>query len=460
MPPAFVKRMKTQLGNEYEDFVTALNAGGPTSVRINTKKLTLPKLPPVKWHPQGFYLDHRPTFAEDPLWHAGGYYVQEASSMAIREAIRQHIPLEEPLRALDLCGAPGGKSTTLLDVLGPNSLLVANEVVKSRAHVLAENITKWGSPNTVVTHNDPAIFQQLPHFFDLLLVDAPCSGEGLFRKDPNARSEWSTEHVTHCSLRQQRILGDVWDSLAPGGWMIYSTCTYNHEENEEVLRWLCHTKGATTLPIQFPQHQRVSPTQDPHLHAYRFYPHATQGEGFFMSILRKDGDREVLTAPKMKKPKLSLASRAVLDEIVEWWSPPGQADGFWQGDTFVGFAKEFLPWLDVLSRKVYILQAGTPLWERTKKKPTPTVGLGLSPYLVKDNFHHVSLSLEQALSFLRKEDIHEPEWPIGWVLASFQGVSIGWLKVMPNRANNYWPTHWRFRSALSSNIGWSLAQHL
>ncbi|MEO6758980.1 MAG: RsmB/NOP family class I SAM-dependent RNA methyltransferase, partial [Saprospiraceae bacterium] len=241
LPPPFERQMQVLLGAAWPNFAAALGTPAPVSIRLNpAKHLPEPLLPTeaaVPWHPQGRYLAERPVFTLDPGFHAGGYYVQEASSMFLYEALRQTVDFSKKLNVLDLCAAPGGKSTLLADLVGPDSLLVANELIRSRVNSLRENLEKWGAPNVAVTSGEAGDFAGLEGFFDLIVADAPCSGEGLFRKDPAAMGEWSPAAVELCSLRQQRILSEVLPALAPGGILVYSTCTYNTAENEAQVEW-------------------------------------------------------------------------------------------------------------------------------------------------------------------------------------------------------------------------------
>ena len=282
-PPEFVNGLTERLGADRAEKVLSALAGEPAvSVRVNPFKMTLAALrdhfgplagDPVGWAPEeGFYLNDRPSFTLDPLFHAGAYYVQEASSMYVGSLFEQAVREmggRGGLRVLDLCAAPGGKTTQLLSHLDPTSLLVANEVVPARATVLAENVARWGCSNVAVTSSDPAAFTALKDFFDFVLVDAPCSGEGMFRKDPRAVAEWSSDTVRLCAARQRRILADVWPALRPGGFLVYSTCTFNPFENEENVDWLCSTFDAACLS------QR------------HFYPGEERGEGFFAALVHK-----------------------------------------------------------------------------------------------------------------------------------------------------------------------------
>ena len=283
-PADFINVLRESAGPQRAERVLAALAAEPeVSVRVNPFKLTLAALrehfgpnagDPVAWAPEeGFYLRERPTFTLDPLFHAGAYYVQEASSMYVGvlfdKAVAQ-LGRTSGLRVLDLCAAPGGKSTQLLSHLDDTSFLVANEVVPSRATVLAENIARWGCSNVAVTNSDPSAFTALRGYFDLAVVDAPCSGEGMFRKDERAVAEWSRDNVRLCAARQRRILGDVWPSITPGGFLIYSTCTFNRMEDEENVAWICEELGGTCLEMR------------------HFWPGEDRGEGFFASLIRKE----------------------------------------------------------------------------------------------------------------------------------------------------------------------------
>ena len=285
-PAEFINDLRDSLGMERADrLLAALSAEPEVSVRVNPDKLSLSALrehfgvlvgDPVLWAAdEAFYLTERPSFTLDPLFHAGAYYVQEASSMYVGKLFERAKAIlgKEDLRVLDLCAAPGGKTTQLLSHLDDTSLLVANEVVPSRATILAENVARWGRSNVAVTQSDPAAFGALHGFFDIAVVDAPCSGEGMFRKDERAVAEWSPANVQLCAARQRRILADFWPSLRPGGFLIYSTCTFNRQEDEDNVDWICRELGAERLDMR------------------HFYPGEDRGEGFFAALLRKEEGR-------------------------------------------------------------------------------------------------------------------------------------------------------------------------
>ena len=283
LPPIFIERTKAILKEEYPAFENALQQLAPTSIRINDKMDYMPSAEKVAWCDKGYYLNERPLFTADPLFHAGVYYVQEASSMFLSQVVEQHFPDADTV--LDLCAAPGGKSTLLSQYLHRNCLLVSNEIVRNRAYILAENLAKWGNQNTLVTNNDPADFSALNNFFDAVVVDAPCSGEGMFRKDAGAIDEWSLSNVELCAERQKKILTDVWDALKPEGILVYSTCTYNREENEDNVAWMCRELDAELLKVDLHGNENIVESD----FGYRFFPHRTKGEGFFIAVVRKNG---------------------------------------------------------------------------------------------------------------------------------------------------------------------------
>lgn len=294
LPSEFIEQTRQLMGEaECNALCRALQADEPVSIRTNTGKNAPapPQAHPVPWTDNGFYLNRRPAFTFDPLFHAGFYYVQEAASMFIAQAVRRYV--NRPVVMLDLCAAPGGKSTLVRNCLPQGSLLVANEVMRARSQVLAENLIKWGNPEVIVTNNDPADFSRLEERFDVILTDVPCSGEGMFRKDDRAISEWSSEGVELCWKRQRRIVADIWPCLKQGGILIYSTCTFNREENEDNVAWIASTLGAEVLPVDTETEWGITGNlTGEDFPVYRFLPHHTSGEGLFVAVLRKKPDSE------------------------------------------------------------------------------------------------------------------------------------------------------------------------
>lgn len=259
LPNALLESLQHLTGFDEDAFIAAHEAEKQmTSVRFNPAKtvdqdfIKMDLTKNIPWSTNGIYLSKRPSFTLDPLFHAGAYYVQEASSMFLEEVIKQTVNLSAQIKVLDLCAAPGGKSTLLQSLISKESFLVSNEVIKSRVNILSENITKWGASNVLVTNNDPKDFQRLPAYFDVIVVDAPCSGSGLFRKDNEAISEWSPQNVALCCQRQQRILADIKDSLKPGGILIYSTCSYSQSENEDIVSWLVNENRFQSVELSIP----------------------------------------------------------------------------------------------------------------------------------------------------------------------------------------------------------------
>ncbi|MBR5638690.1 MAG: RsmB/NOP family class I SAM-dependent RNA methyltransferase, partial [Muribaculaceae bacterium] len=247
----FIRRINNLLlSDEARAMLQSIESGEPViSVRFNDAKGFVPPaaLEMVPWCATGAYLSERPQFTFDPHFHAGSYYVQDASSMFIYHVIKKLI--SKPVNHLDLCAAPGGKTTAALQALPQGSVVVANEIVTPRAQVLRENIIKWGLDNCLVTNDSPKTLGRLENVFDIIAADVPCSGEGMFRKDEEAVSQWSPQLVAQCAARQREILRDIWPALKPGGLLIYSTCTYNLDENEHMAHYIANEMGANFVEV-------------------------------------------------------------------------------------------------------------------------------------------------------------------------------------------------------------------
>lgn len=440
LPENFVERTKKVLGDEYVLFESKLNTASPTSIRLNTKTvMQSQQLKNVSWCDSGFYLDERPLFTADPLLHGGAYYVQEASSMFLCQAVRQCFPNAE--RVLDLCAAPGGKSTLLAQYLTDECLLVSNEIVRQRAQILNENITKWGNPNVVVTNNEAFDFSRLTHFFDAIVVDAPCSGEGMFRKDPNAVNEWSVENVMNCVVRQQNILSDCWDALKPGGVLVYSTCTYNYEENEENVDWICNELGAERIKLVV-ENDDIVATQG----GYRFYPHRIEGEGFFMSVLRK---QDGIYAPAKLKVQQDKNTKKIDCNLLPYRLLQSDVYSYFSIDSKIfAFKTAFLNELLFIRSHFRCLTIGIEMFEVKGKDLIPAAQLALSKALDVNSCQCVELDYETAISYLKREAICLPDAGIGYLLLTYNGLALGWVKNIGNRCNNLYPQHWRIRMNL------------
>ena len=442
----FVNRTEALFGKElYARFAQALDVEPVVSIRYNEQKLApVDELKMVPWASLGRYLSSRPVFTADPLFHAGCYYVQEASSMFVEQVVKQYV--HAPVRALDLCAAPGGKSTHLLSLLPNGSMLVSNEPMPLRAQILAENVAKWGNPSSVVTKNMPADFARFNDFFDFMLVDAPCSGEGMFRKEPKAVEQWSVSNVEMCARRQKDILSDVWPSLRPGGLLVYSTCTYNSEENEQNVRWIVDELGAEVLELNVSSDWGVtgSLTKDKQP-VYRFIPGATEGEGFFLAVLRKNGDG---TLAQPRQQRLQQASAKIKGEVEKYLMSPELFEFVQNGDVVTAMPKEHAAAMVALQQKMHVLHCGVPVATIKNNKLLPIHSLAMSISLRKEAFNVVDLELEQALMYLHRETLTLPSQPIGYLLLTYNNVPIGFVKNIGNRANNLYPAEWRIRKNL------------
>jgi NOL1/NOP2/sun family putative RNA methylase len=419
-----------------------------TSIRFNPAKLSIDNCQlkiddKVPWSSQGYYLKERPSFTFDPLFHAGLYYVQEASSMFLEQALKQTLGLDKPLRVLDLCAAPGGKSTLIQSLISKESLLVSNEVIKSRAAVLEENIIKWGAANTVITNNDPGKFAGLENYFDAIVIDAPCSGSGLFRRDPEAINEWSENNVQLCSQRQQRIIAAVWPALKQDGILIYSTCSYSEEEDEAILDWMMEGLEAEGIRLKAEPEWNIIETisQKQHAYGYRFYPDKVKGEGFFIAALqKKDGD--TFNGMKSKKSGLEKISKAEEALVKPWLGEDMDMVLFKQQDDILALPSCFQNDIPILQSALYIKKAGTRLGKLAGKDLIPDPQLALSTINSK-NIVSIPLNREQAIQYLRKDEVQVSTGHKGWALVNYEGHSLGWIKVLPGRINNYYPKEWR-----------------
>ena len=446
LPPKFEDFIRPQLGNEYPQFLASLEEPPPVSIRVHPiKNIRSEKHQPVPWTAYGRYLESRPVFTLDPLFHAGSYYVQEASSMFLEQALRQSVDLKESLNALDLCAAPGGKSTHILSLLNRDSLLVSNETIRSRAVILSENVQKWGYPNSVVTNNDPADFKKLRGFFDVIVVDAPCSGEGLFRKEPEAINEWSPENVQLCAARQKRIVADVWDALREDGTFIYCTCTFNSLENEDNLRWLAANNEVESVRLKIDPAWGVEEADANGLFGYRFFPHKVNGEGFFIAVLKKGRAKEQSVFRVKGKKSIATPLRTVRERLAPWIQ--GEANFFQFNDLVFYTPSSKAAEIEFLLQSLRIMYAGTNVATVKHDKLVPQHAMALSVELNKDNFLQWSVTEEDALKYLRRDTLHLPGAPVGFTLLTCGELPLGWVNVLVNRVNNMYPIEWKIRMA-------------
>jgi 16S rRNA C967 or C1407 C5-methylase (RsmB/RsmF family)/NOL1/NOP2/fmu family ribosome biogenesis protein len=442
-PEGFIKRIKNQEYIDTETLLRALEDPSPVSIRINPSKLNKRPLnsEPVPWCETGYYLPRRPSYTFDPLFHSGCYYPQEASGMFLEQVFLQKIGKRENIRILDLCGAPGGKSTHLSSLIGRNGLLVSNEVIRSRAMVLMENISKWGVSNTLVTQNDPSALGKLTGYFDVVFVDAPCSGEGMFRDDV-ARREWSEKNAMLCSERQKRILMDIWPSLKENGILIYSTCTFNPGENEDNIKWLIEKQKAETERLDITGFSGIKEIDYRGVSGYGFYPDTIRGEGFFLSVMRKmekSGKNHINST----RNKILKAGREDIKIAVEWTL-------FHEGPIVrIGDDIYKLPVstdeFGYLSQNLRIIMPGTWICSVRKKDFLPSHELALSDGLKKEAFPVRELDYSNAIAYLKRENIKVQDLPGGWFITAFNGIPLGFAKNLGTRINNYYPVKRRIR---------------
>ena len=411
LPQEFIQYTANLFGSQrWERFEQSFVQETAVSVRFNPWKakgeVLFPQAEPVPWCEGGFWLKERPLFTRDPRFHAGVYYVQEAGSLFLDHVLRHWIT--GPVSALDLCAAPGGKSTLMRAALPAGSVLVSNEIDRRRANILLENILKQGHPGVLVTHNAPKDFAKTNLLFDVILTDVPCSGEGLFRRDPAAISEWSAQNVYFCAERQRQILRDIWPCLKDGGLLIYSTCTFNTHENEENVRWIAEELGADLLAVPVRPEWQITESllagwKQP---VYRFIPGTTRSEGLFMAVLRKKGEnRAFATLPASLRTQV----------------------------------KKY-PLL-------HLLYDGQPAFEAKGREQIPSIAQALSLTTEETSFPRAELSLDAALRYLHREALVLPAGtPRGFVLVTYQGYPLGFVKNLGDRANNLYPKPWAIRS--------------
>jgi NOL1/NOP2/sun family putative RNA methylase len=451
LPKELLDKLEDVQGFNRKNFVYAHETQSATSIRFNIEKLnrfasgeiTHPDFilkEKVPWCEYGFYLEERPSFTLDPLLHAGTYYVQEASSMFLFEVLKQTCN-DNNKKVLDLCAAPGGKSSLLASYF-KNSLIVSNEIIKQRANILYENLTKWGTPNMVITNNNAADFQRLKNYFDVIVVDAPCSGSGLFRKDANAIEEWSEENVNLCSQRQQRILADVYSALKQDGILIYSTCSYSKEEDENILDWLKNNFDVDIIQLKLKDEWKgIVETQSSKHKAfgYRFWPDKIKGEGFFIAAFKKnDGGFFNIKQGKNILDKTPVKQLAVASSYIEnddWFF-------FNHGQNIKVINNKWKDDVSLLSKNLFIRKAGINLGEIIRDELIPHHELALST-IIKNTIQKAELNKQEALHYLRKRDIYFESNQKGWTLSTYNNYPLGWLKFLHNRVNNYYPTNWR-----------------
>ncbi len=440
-PEAFEERIKKQFPQAAGSFLESLSLDACTGIRVNPSKFQVEtKNERVAWCTGGYFLEERPLFALDPLWHAGAYYVQEASSMFLEQVFRQ-TGTGHPRLVLDLCAAPGGKSTHLASLIGPNDLLVANEVISTRVPVLIENLTKWGYPNVLVSSSDPKQFGNAGAFADVLVVDAPCSGEGLFRRDPEAAKEWSTENTALCAMRQRRILAGSLGCLKTGGYLIYSTCTFNPAENEENLDWLRSQDSYVSVRVPLDPEWQVEELEYRGIYGYRFLPHKVSGEGFFIALLQKQEESPAFRFPSKFRNRLQKPAILPVNQLRH----PASMKFFQHHDQLKFIPSLWEKEILYLLETIHVVKAGTTAGQLMRNELLPDHELAMSVELKPEAFSIRDLPAEEALKYLAREPFGQGQNGETWQLVSFRGTPLGFVKNIGNRFNNYYPKAWRLR---------------
>ena len=446
VPEEFIKRIHTQKNINEEALLKSLTEPSPVSIRTNPAKWKL--IPSdaenIQWSRNGYYLKYRPSFTLDPLFHSGCYYPQEASSMFLEQVIRQTTDLPGNYRVLDLCAAPGGKSTHLSEIIGPDNLLVANEAIRARAAILSETITKWGCGNTLVTQNDPSALGRLTGYFDIIVIDAPCSGEGMFRSDI-AVNEWSVGNTIHCAERQKRIVMDVWPALKQNGILVYSTCTFNPGENEENIKWLTEKNDAESIRLDLKDFDGITEIDFEGIYGYGFYPGKIRGEGFFISAVKKTEKQGSAYIRSQKKTELKPARNDL--EVADKWTSYTKDKLFKWGDELFAAPCDMEDYL-YLYKNLKVVRTGTKIFSSKNNKYLPSYELSLSLNLKKDVFPKNEITLSEALSFMKRDNVILHDAPKGWNLVSYKGIDLGFVNNIGNRVNNYFPVEWRIRMNL------------
>ncbi len=446
LPGKFIERIRKQSWIDAPSLLDALGKPSVSCVRTNSQKWD--QIPSdstrVPWCSTGYCLDSRPSYTLDPLFHAGCYYPQESSSMFLEEIFRQRLGGRSGLKILDLCGAPGGKATHLASLAGERGLVVANEVIRTRASVLAENLSKWGTSNTIVTNSDPSEFRRLPGFFDVILADAPCSGEGMFR-DPVAVAQWSVENTVLCSERQRRIVADAWTSLKEDGILIYSTCTFNPEENELNVKWLSESLDAETIRLDIAAFPGITEISHQGIYGYGFHPGKVDGDGLFFAAAIKKGAVPSSGRGNKNPGHEKKAAYAGNAAIREWLA--GNENNLIKHDDFIIRIPCDTDTYNSLRGALRIMRAGTAICSVKRDSLIPSHDLALSVCLRKDVFRKEEVNYDTAMAYLRRGNLVIGDAPRGWFLVSYRGINLGFANNLGKRINNYYPVGWRVRMA-------------
>lgn len=441
----FIEEIHNLLPDECEALLKAIReTDASVSIRTNKQKCHIKpeKLDRVKWCDTGYYLDSRQPFTFDPMFQAGIYYVQDASSMILQHIVSQLI--DNPVRYLDLCAAPGGKTTAVIDALPDGSMIVSNEIMSNRAQILKENVIKWGNPNCVVTNDDSATIGKLTHYFDVIAADVPCSGEGMFRKDDEAIAQWTPAIVRQCAERQKEIIDNIWNALRPGGIFIYSTCTYNRQEDEDIVEYIINEYGAESVDVPLPSEWGIHRGIGTKAHCYRFLPHITRGEGLFVAVLQKSEDEPIHRISLRKKGKNNIKPIQTPKEVKQWlcsdftFAPVGES--------IIATPKHLSADFELLRSYLHIIHSGIEVVNIKGRDYVPSQALLLSTAFNINAFTNYEADYATTMTYLRGETI-TIDAPKGIVALIYNGIPIGFVKNLGNRANNLYPKEWRVKSS-------------
>lgn len=451
LSPAFIKQIEELGIAENANLIHDLTETAPSiSVRLNKYKTGdtgLETADAVPWlQNRGFYLDNRPNFTQIPQMHQGLFYVQDASSMFIAEVIRQLTQNSPAVTYLDACAAPGGKTTAAIDALPSGSLIVANEYDFHRANILKENVIKWGYPGAIVSRGDTKKFAKLKQSFDIIAADVPCSGEGMFRKDAEAVNQWTLALVEDCAQRQKQIISNLWAALRPGGCFIYSTCTFNRTENEDIILHILEEYDAESVEIVIDENWGIvkSPLLPKNVFGYRFIPGRIRGEGLFMSVLRKKGEFSGKNSGKKQKKNTPEKASKEISTARVWLKNAENYTFTCSNNIITAFPAANADFMRLASGVLDIIHAGIPGAEIKGKDIIPCHALAMSTELNINAFPVFEADMEMTLKYLRREAVTLPsELPRGFVLITFGSRPLGFVKNIGNRANNLYPEQWR-----------------
>ena len=433
--------MREMLGDEAERLFSALDTPAEVSIRVNpAKPAEVFEGEAIGWSPNGRYLAERPQFTLDPLMHGGAYYVQEASSQFVAHILRQDNL--EGGRVLDMCAAPGGKTTVYSSLVGREGLVVANDINRGRTLALSDNVQRWGMGNIVVTCNEPEHIGAFEQWFDVVAVDAPCSGEGMFRKMDEAREEWTPASVEQCVARQRDILAEAWRALRPGGKLIYSTCTFNDREDEGVVRWLVEEYGdeiVATERIETEDKWGIVRSDIGPFQCFHFYPHSARGEGFFAAVACKAEGVAKRRTPKGRRKVFTTLQSKDLSEVSRWVDDAKTMSFRCVGDIVYGYNRAVMEDVIQLSESLSVVYSGVAMGQIFKGTLKPEHSLALFVGRNRNVVTEVELSLEDAQNYLRRQDIDAKQFSEGVNVVTYKGVAIGFIKRIGARCNNMYP---------------------